>query len=163
MDEEYLAMLRRYVEENLQNDPALKEQYAQQSQNRSPAEFLTADFDAFFKLAVPKTIISLLWEEDWEIDAASGVKVFEFERETPSESVPNPPFYHVGKADKSPRRRARSRTDSRSCQEKLSGIVRRVFSTRADDVAELLRESGKTKFALTYNKVKAHRRKTVSG
>jgi hypothetical protein len=162
LDNDYLNMLRKYVEDNLQRDPALNDPYTKQSGNRNPSEFLAADFESFFKLAAPKTIISLLWEEDWEIDVAFGVKVFEFERQTASEPYRILHFIMTVRRI-SPRQEERPPGQMpEGAQQNYREVIRRVFSTRPDDVAALLRGSGEDEIRSHLDKLKAYREKTRS-
>ena len=44
-------------------------------------ELLAQNFEIFFKIAVPKAVAKLGLSEDWYVDPASGVQVFEFTRD----------------------------------------------------------------------------------
>lgn len=80
LGEDYKAMMQGYVTQNLAADAALQPLFEAVSGGRSANDFLGADFNGFFKLAAPKTILAVLKEADWHV--VGGVKVFEFERAT---------------------------------------------------------------------------------
>ena len=157
LEGDYLEMLRKYVEDNLARDAMLAVPYSEQSKDRNPADFLNSDFENFFKLAVPKTIVSLLWEQDWEIDAKSGVRVFEFERET--EGDPYRMLHFVMAVRRiSPNRDARPPGQIPEAASKNYGeVVRNIFSTKPEDVAVLLRDVGEAEIQSHLDEVKAHR------
>lgn len=160
LEGDYLEMLRRYVDDNIAEDKSLAETYAQQSGNRIPSEFLASDFEGFFKLAVPKTIVSLLWEEDWEVDLHSGIRVFQFERQT--EADPYRMLHFVmGVRRISPSRENRPPGQTpEAARNNYREVVRRIFATKVEDVANLLASEGEAKVQGHLDRVKAHRRKT---
>jgi hypothetical protein len=163
LDIEYLDMLRNYVEGNLARDEALKEIYIQQSGNREPADYLVRDFEGFFKLAVPKTIVSLLLEEDWEIDLRSGLQIFEFERKPVGDPYWMLHFVmSVRRIRPAQEERAPGQMPS-AAAENYRQVVRKIFETKAADVSNLLAEIGEDPVRSHLNRVKAHRAKTSRG
>jgi hypothetical protein len=80
LGDDYKTMMESYVTQNILADPELPALFALRSGGRSPSEYLLSDFDGFFKLAAPKTVLALLKEEDWHVNDA--LKIFEFERQT---------------------------------------------------------------------------------
>jgi hypothetical protein len=81
LSEEYLQMLEDYLESNLAARSELHPIFASRTNNVESVRALrVTNFDLFFKLATPKVIASILLSEDWYVDPAAGVVVYEFER-----------------------------------------------------------------------------------
>jgi hypothetical protein len=80
MSGEYRGMLRDYLTANILEYPELSElmnaRVGTDDVNRLEAE----RFSAFFKLGLPKMLSRILLEQDWYIDPAKGVRIFEFAR-----------------------------------------------------------------------------------
>ncbi|MEJ0041968.1 MAG: hypothetical protein WDM81_07035 [Rhizomicrobium sp.] len=69
LPEAYLNYLRdTCLSQNIQKYPELEAPFLARSQGKSVAEFFAADFDAAFRLSVPKSLIELALEADWHID-----------------------------------------------------------------------------------------------
>lgn len=82
MHPDYLRMLRKYLEDNITNQPGLLDQLHQRAGLRDIDQLLAERFDLFFKLSVPKVIAAMLLEEDWYIDPNTGVTTFQFDRDS---------------------------------------------------------------------------------
>jgi hypothetical protein len=80
LGKEYLSMLRSYLEDNILKDPSLSDSLRKRTGFASVSDLEREDFEAFFKLAVPKALAGTLMEEDWYIDPQSGLLVYEFAR-----------------------------------------------------------------------------------
>jgi hypothetical protein len=124
----YLDMLARRVRANLEHDEALRTILAEATGVADVDRLRTADFPAFFKVAVPKIIASLLMEEDWYIEAAPEIAILEFER--PSTSGPYKMLHVVMDVRRhSPSLDHRAPGDVSSvAQESHRQVVRRIFS-----------------------------------
>ncbi len=81
MGNEYLAMLTRHIDENLDRDDELREILIQRTGACDGLTLQNRNFAAFFEFAVPKVLMHTLMEEDWHVDATQGVSIFEFERQ----------------------------------------------------------------------------------
>jgi len=156
----FTTRLGPYVADNIAQDQLLAETYARQSGNRSPSDFLATDFEAFFKLAVPKTIVSLLWEEDWEVVLESGVRVFEFQRQTQSDPYRMLHFVMAVRRINPSRENRPPGQASEAARSNYREVIRRIFDTKAEDVADLLASEGEAKVQGHLDRVKAHRRHT---
>lgn len=77
---EFLDMLRASLEQNLAADADLRPRLARRVGIEQIGTMLERDFEAFFKLSVPKIIAQLLMETDWYVDPHQGIAVYEFER-----------------------------------------------------------------------------------
>jgi len=84
INEEYLGMLRGYLEDNLRNDETLLPIFQERTGGiDSIANLQQNNFELFFLLATPKVLSSILIESDWYIDPETGINIYEFERTTP--------------------------------------------------------------------------------
>jgi hypothetical protein len=81
LGEDYLGMLRDCLKANVEGSPGLVELLSARTGFAEVGPLQQKNFDAFFKLSVPKLIAKILGEEDWYIDETSGIQVFEFVRE----------------------------------------------------------------------------------
>jgi hypothetical protein len=84
--EDYLNMLRDRLDANIRNSEDLRGVLIERTGCVDAATLQNTDFDAFFKLAVPKVLANILLEEDWHIRSEPGIDIYEFER--PSSSGP---------------------------------------------------------------------------
>jgi hypothetical protein len=82
MGSDYLAMLTRRIDDNLAADNALRQSLVERTGASDGAALLGSDFAMFFEFAVPKVLMHTLIEEDWHVDEAHGLKIFEFERDS---------------------------------------------------------------------------------
>ncbi len=80
MTDTYKEMLIACLESNIARDPELGGQLTERFGTADPRQVLAGSFEAFFKVAMPKILVSLVDEGDWYVDPNSGVKIFEFER-----------------------------------------------------------------------------------
>jgi hypothetical protein len=81
LPESYISYLRdTCLQQNIARHPELAEPFAGWSQGKNLAEFFQQDFDAAFRLAVPKSLIELALECDWHIEGEEGVEAYQFER-----------------------------------------------------------------------------------
>jgi hypothetical protein len=84
LKEEYLDMLRWYLEDNLQRDETLFPIFQDRTGGiDSVATLQQNNFELFFRLAMPKVLSSILIESDWYVDPEAGITIYEFERTTP--------------------------------------------------------------------------------
>jgi hypothetical protein len=81
LPETYIKYLRdTCLQQNLDRFEELKPSFLKKSKGKSTAQFFEDDFDAAFKLAVPKSLVELALESDWHIDGEKGVEVYQFDR-----------------------------------------------------------------------------------
>lgn len=83
---DYLLMLREQLEANITANATLRDIFIKRTGHKTAISLQNKNFDAFFKLAVPKVLMSILMEEDWYVDPSLGISMYEFER--PSLSGP---------------------------------------------------------------------------
>ena len=77
----YVSYLRDdCIASNLAEFQELTDPFLRKSGGRNAADFFANDFDAAFKLAVPKSLTELKLEQDWYIDDNTGIQVFQFDR-----------------------------------------------------------------------------------
>lgn len=84
LSEDYIQMLTSYLDDNIVRDPILGAELRVRSGCESPTALKNGNFEMFFKLALPKTILHTLLEEDWYIDPATGVDLYVIERNSKS-------------------------------------------------------------------------------
>jgi hypothetical protein len=82
MGEDYLSMLTRRIDENLNDDDELREVFFETTGFKDGRALRESDFPAFFEFAVPKVLMKTLMEEDWHVDGTQGFRIFEFERQS---------------------------------------------------------------------------------
>src|SRR3990170_1084241 len=75
-------MLARDLEENIREDAQLETVLRDRTQQKNPGALRAANFERFFKLAMPKTLLKILMEEDWYVDPEPGIKLYEIERQS---------------------------------------------------------------------------------
>jgi hypothetical protein len=80
MGEDHLNDLAAVLRENLEQRPTLVPLFEERTGCAAVEELRDTDFETFFRLAVPKTIVRLALDADWYVDQEKGVRVFEFER-----------------------------------------------------------------------------------
>jgi len=80
LPEDYLRRLQNSLQENLQRDNELNGILQDRAGTADAAALRQANFELFFKLAIPKLLAQTLMAQDWYIDADRGIKIYEFER-----------------------------------------------------------------------------------
>jgi hypothetical protein len=81
LPDEYMSYLREHcLVNNLAAHQELNNPFLKKSNGKNPTQFFQDDFDGAFKLAVPKGLSELALEQDWFIDDARGIKVYQFDR-----------------------------------------------------------------------------------
>jgi hypothetical protein len=80
LTEDYLVMLRQAIGRNLQRDDTLKEALRVRGGTEDVATLERNSFEVFFKIALPKLIAEMALREDWYVDAARGISLYEIER-----------------------------------------------------------------------------------
>jgi hypothetical protein len=76
----YSDMLEGVLRDNMIVDGELAERLERRAMTRDVAVLKGRDFKSFFLLSVPKIVVGGLKEEDWHVDPAEGVRIFEFDR-----------------------------------------------------------------------------------
>jgi len=79
--DDHRAALVNALNANLAQFADLPDKLLERWGTGQPQQLLEQDFEKFFKLAVPKVIASIAWDEDWYVDPNHGVKVYEFRRD----------------------------------------------------------------------------------
>ena len=154
---DYLAMLRHSLLQNLEKFPDLVPLLEKKAGTSDVTVLERENFAAFFKLAVPKTIAKILDESDWHIDEKSGVKIYEFDRN----SVDGPyTMLHLAmdvKRKQPPFNERPPGQDSPAAQEAYSKVVRQIF----DDAEMVVSDEVIDKEALqkSLERIKSRRRK----
>ena len=83
MAEDHIVYLRdNCLQDNLNRYSELQEIFLTKSGGRNVTDFFEEDFDGAFKLSVPKSLVDLAVECDWVVNAESGVRIFEFQRDS---------------------------------------------------------------------------------
>jgi hypothetical protein len=138
LNEGYLAMLERYMTENIARDPELETFLRERTNQESVADLRANSFPDFFRLAMPKTLMKILMEEDWYADPNSGITLFEIER--PSRSGPYKILHLVMdvKRQRPARENRAPGTDGEGVGTAYREVVRTVFSNREVSVTEAL-------------------------
>jgi hypothetical protein len=162
MGDDYLSMLKDYLEQNLNRYPKLRESYRQKSGGRDIATFAEEEFDNFFTLAVPKTLASILKEEDWQIDPAEGFNVYGIER--PSKDGPYT-ILHFAMDVKRVKPARTSRPPGsfpKTAEAEYEKAIEQIFLSPLDQVEELLK-ANRVVVESHLEKVKAHRDRLYAG
>jgi hypothetical protein len=81
---EYVDMLRRYLVQNLDADPVLRDLLETRTGLTEIDALRSDQFPIFFKLGVPKLLAGILLDEDWYVDPDTGIRTYEFVRQSSS-------------------------------------------------------------------------------
>ncbi len=76
-----IERLKGRINQNLEMYPDAAEAFRDAHKVMDADELFDIDFDAAFKIAIPKSLADLAVECGWYVDADLGVRVFEFERD----------------------------------------------------------------------------------
>jgi hypothetical protein len=77
---DYLERLQNSLHDNLQRDNDLNGILQGRAGTADVAALRQANFELFFKLAIPKLLAQTLMSQDWYIDPDRGITIYEFER-----------------------------------------------------------------------------------
>jgi hypothetical protein len=80
LPEDYLTRLQNALHNNLQRDNDLNGILQGRAGTADVAALRQANFELFFKLAIPKLLAQTLMSQDWYIDPDRGITIYEFER-----------------------------------------------------------------------------------
>jgi hypothetical protein len=80
LPEDYLERLQNTLHANLQRDNDLNGMLQNRAGTADVAALCQANFELFFKLAIPKQLAQTLMSQDWYIDPDRGITIYEFER-----------------------------------------------------------------------------------
>jgi hypothetical protein len=86
MSAPFKEMLSAYLRSNVQGDKDLMPLLANRASTDDIDAIRDNNFDLFFKLGMPKVLVQALLSEDWYVESAGGVQIFQFER--PSKDGP---------------------------------------------------------------------------
>ncbi|HLJ58901.1 MAG TPA: hypothetical protein VKZ50_04130 [bacterium] len=95
LGDDFGAMLRCTLEENIASDHSLRPILATRTGVDQVATLIGTDFEAFFKLAVPKIISKALIETDWYVDPTPGIIIYEFERRPTTQRADDYKMLHL--------------------------------------------------------------------
>jgi hypothetical protein len=128
LSDDYLGMLTAYLDGNIQQDAELVPLLRSRTQQDNAITLRTASFDQFFRLGMPKTLLKVLIEEDWFVDAEPGIRLFEIERL--SEAGPYRILHVVMdvKRQSPPRERRAPGTEGDGVPDAYREVVRGVFA-----------------------------------
>lgn len=157
LGDDYLEMLRRYLRSNLDRQPALADHMEQSTGIREIDRLEGADFDAFFRLAAPKLLSSILNEEDWHIDDAGGIQLFELSRESSSGSYKMLHMVMQVRRKVPPRELRAPGTDSATAIAAYEKVTERLFRDGATLVTDAIIDQQALRTDL--EAIKAFRRK----
>jgi len=159
LSQEYRGMMLDYVRQNLAEHDGLQETFEARFNGVTIDDLLKNDFDAFFKLAVPKTILGILKEEDWHVDVSKGIQVFEFDRKTAQD--PYTMLHLVMSVNRnSPQKESRGpgAVPAQAIQAYKDG-VQAIFASDTIKVESELKTFGETKIGKHLEEVFRHRTK----
>jgi len=80
LGEDYLGAIQQALENNVGSDPAVKDAFAARVGHIDIARLRTEDFDAFFKLGLPKIFAAILRLHGWIVEEKEGIRVYSFTR-----------------------------------------------------------------------------------
>lgn len=159
LTEDYLGMLRQYLQANISSRPSLSDLLKVRTGGTVDLNRIESEnFDMFFRLAAPKLLTAILHEEDWFIDPIEGIKIYQFERPTASDG----PYkmlhvtMHVMRKTPPVDQRAPG-VDSSVAQAAYGSVVEKLFSEPEIMVQESLIDVEGLRANL--ERIKEHRRK----
>jgi hypothetical protein len=159
LGDDYQKLMKDYITANIANDASLEPLFKKRSADRSVTQFLRDDFEGFFKIAAPKTIMSLLHEQDWHVDPDHGVIAYEFERKTKKDPYRMLHVLMDVKRNSPSRERRGPGVESAAAKQAYATNVKKLFENDAIAVALQLKELGESVIADHLDKVIAHRKK----
>jgi hypothetical protein len=136
LPEDYLTRLQTSLHSNLQRDNNLNGMLQDRAGTADVATLRQANFELFFKLAIPKLLAQTLMSQDWYIDPERGIKIYEFER--PFEGG-NYKMLHIVmdiKRHEPPRHERLDGERSDVAEQAYQDVVRRLFADAEILVAE---------------------------
>ena len=134
LSDDYLQLLRRVIAENVATNAELDAALRRMFGTSDPTVVERENFDAFFKLSVPKQLSRLILDEDWYIDSESGIRTFCFERPCKDGTYKMLHFVmHIHRQSPDISHRA-SNTPTKEAKESYISIVKRIFELKEDNV-----------------------------
>jgi hypothetical protein len=137
MGDDHLGMLRDNLEDNIRNAPELAEVLRERTGITEINNLQNDNFETFFKIATPKVLARELYDADWYVDPASGVEVYEFERDTEG----GDPYrmlhlvMHVVRQDPPRKRRGAGVLATKEATTAYRQVVSRIFSEPEERVS----------------------------
>jgi hypothetical protein len=136
---EYRDMLIHILENNIQRESDLARLYNEKFNQQSVVELFESSYDTALKLAIPKSIVDIVQDEDWFVDSSEGLRVFQFQRQAPAH---NYTMLHmvmtVRRPKKTLERRPISQKISVEAAKENLAVVRRIFQDTCADVDALV-------------------------
>ncbi len=159
LSNEYREMMLDYVRSNLAADEQLQDTFNSRFNEATVDDLLKNNFDSFFKLAVPKTILGILKEEDWHVDVTKGIKVYEFDRETAQDPYTMLHLVISVKRNSPPKESRGPGMAAQGAVEAYKSGVQAIFSTDTIKVELELKRLGEAKVSKHLEAVFRHRDK----
>ncbi len=78
---DFQNMLSTVLRDNIRVDPQLSSPLRERAGTDDVATIMQADFELFFKLAMPKVLTAAIYESDWYVDPEWGIRMYQFQRE----------------------------------------------------------------------------------
>jgi hypothetical protein len=127
LPEDYLTRLQNSLHENLQRDNDLNGILQGRAGTADVAALRQANFELFFKLAIPKLLAHTLMSQDWYIDSDRGITIYEFERQFEGGSYKMLHIVMDIKRHEPPRHKRLDNEHSAVAAEAYQNVVRRLF------------------------------------
>ena len=127
LPEDYLTRLQASLHDNLQRYDDLNAILQGRAGTVDVAALREANFQLFFKLAIPKLLAQTLMSHDWYVDPARGIKIYEFERPFEGGSYKMLHIVMDIKRHEPPRHRRLDGEHSAVAAEAYQDVIRRLF------------------------------------
>jgi hypothetical protein len=128
LSDNYLQMLRRYIDDNLDRQPELREILKERTGIVDVTRLCEDRFEQFFKFAIPKALAQTLMMEDWYIDSEERLLIYEFARQ-PDGVEPYTMLHLVFEARRHvpPKELRGPGFVSKAAEAAYQGVVRQIF------------------------------------
>lgn len=84
LTEQHIDSLIGCLKSNVELNDEVKIAFKLRVTHTDPEKLFKEDFQNFYKIAVPKILVKVLNENDWHINPANGISIYEFERNSSS-------------------------------------------------------------------------------
>lgn len=136
LPEDYLTRLQNSLQENLQRDNDLNSMLLDRAGTVDVPALRQANFELFFKLAIPKLLAQTLMSQDWYVDADRGITIYEFERQFEGGSYKMLHIVMDIRRHEPPRDQRLDGEQSVVAKEAYQKVIRRLFEQAEITVAE---------------------------
>jgi len=145
LPDDYLGRLQSSLQNNLQRDNDLNAMLQNRAGTADVVALRQANFELFFKLAIPKLLAQTLMSQDWYIDPDRGIKIYEFERPFDGGSYKMLHIVMDIKRHEPPRDQRLDGEHSEVAADAYQDVIRRLFQ----DAEIVVMEDGLDRDALT--------------